>query len=210
MGPFSFLPRLEVDRQPRAAARFYGVVDGTILEVVMPDRFQEYCNGCPYNSGSTKDVDLPLSMEHNSDTTALLIFQAPGCHEWKQKLPICRSSSPSAAARIRNSLDRINASRADFSITNAVQCYPGVGSSGRDKPPRIPARRQCANWLKRDIEDYPWGRIVVFGRIAEQSVRCLGYVADRFRFIRHPTGRLSNEALDRALRWALVRNNADD
>ena len=189
----------------------------------MPDTFECYCNGCPYNgsvhlpstecsSPLSTECPRPLSMEHNPDTTALLIFQAPGCREWVMKRPICSESRHSAAARIENSLSlsRVNASRYDFSITNAVQCYPGKGHNGRDKKPRAAARRQCANWLRMDIKAHPWRRVVVFGAMAKESVRSLGYGCDpRFCFIDHPSGGLPNNVLDAALRWALVRNNAD-
>ena len=176
----------------------------------MPCTFREYCNGCPYHDSVhllQSGLRSPLSMEYRPDTAALLIFQAPGCHEWVERRPICSNRSHSAAARIRNSLRRINARRCDFSITNAVQCYPGKGGRGRDKPPRQPALRQCANWLRKDIEGHPWRRIVVFGAKARESVIELGYNDDeRFRFILHPSsGRLSNCVLNDALRWALER-----
>ena len=185
----------------------------------MPCTFKEYCNGCSYSNAlhlPSTERRLPLTMEPNPGTTALLIFLAPGINEWGKGQPICSGSSHSAAARIRNSLRRIsasmgiNVSRCDFSITNAVQCYPGAGRNGRDKTPRAAARRQCANWLMRDIQFRNWRRIVVFGAIPKQSVRDLGYGCDpRFRFIRHPSGRLSNPDLDNALSWALGLDNAD-
>ena len=179
----------------------------------MPCTFKGYCNGCPYRNAPhllPTERRLPLSMEHNPGTTALLIFLAPGINEWRKGRPICSESSHSAAARIRNSLSHINASRCDFSITNAVQCYPDAGGDGHDNPPKPAAQRQCANWLKCDIVSHPWRRIVVFGAIAEVSVRWLGYGCDpRFRFIRHPSGGLSNDILNANLRWALERDNAD-
>lgn len=185
----------------------------------MPCTFKGYCSGCPYSGAlhlPSTERRLPLTMEHNPDTTALLIFQAPGPQEWTARKPICSGGSRSAAARIRNSLGCINnASRCNFSITNAVQCYPGRLDSGDgDKEPEPAAHGQCANWLRMDIETHRWRRIVVFGKNAELSVRCLGYGCDpRFRFEPHPTSRgperPTNDEIKRALCWALERDNAD-
>ena len=157
----------------------------------MPCTFKGYCNGCPYRNAPhllPTERRLPLSMEHNPGTTALLIFLAPGINEWRKGQPICSESSHSAAAKIRNSLRRINVtrginlSRYNFSITNSVQCYPGTNRKGRDKPPTEATRRQCANWLKNDIDSRRWRRIVVFGQIAEKSVRYLAWRTDGFTF----------------------------
>ena len=110
----------------------------------------------------------------------------------------------SAAGRIRKSLANIEKSREDFSITNAIQCYPGKSSDkNRDNKPREQARKACAKRLKLDIESHKWCRIIVFGRVAEKSVKCLGYGEDkRFCFITHPTGGLKKKCLKKALRWA--------
>lgn len=167
----------------------------------MPATFGTHCNGCPYR-GQT--CHLPLSMEVNA-TRALLIFQAPGEQEWRRRRPVISENPYSAAARFRNSLDRIGKSRRDFSITNVVQCYPGRGSS-RDKKPRAQAIRSCAQWLRADIEDYRWRRIIVFGSIPKKSiVDILNYEEGdpRFRFVKHPSGGSKNCDLDAALNWAL-------
>ena len=168
----------------------------------MPATFGSHCNDCPYREQSCR---LPLSMEVNS-TRALLIFQAPGEQEWRCRRPVISARPLSAAARFRNSLGRISRCRCDFSITNAVQCYPGKNSAGRDKPPRVQAKRSCAQWLRADIEAYCWQRIVVFGAIAKKSVvEVLGYEerSPRFHFVRHPSGGLKNCDLDSALKWSL-------
>ena len=176
----------------------------------MPDGFERHCNGCPYGCDNRHAEGLlPLKMEHNPNTSALLIWQAPGDEEWRRRKPICSENTNSAAARIRKSLGRIGTPRHQFSITNAVQCYPGRGNDGRDKKPKPAAHGQCANWLRMDIEAHDWRRIVVFGKCAELSVRFLGYRLDRrFRFVGHPSGGLSNNDLDGALRWALGHDNA--
>ena len=175
-------------------------------DFTMPATFGTHCNGCPYR-GQT--CHLPLSMEVNA-TRALLIFQAPGEQEWRRRRPVISENPYSAAARLRNSLRRIGACRCDFSITNAVQCYPGKCSNGQDESPRAQAKRSCAQWLRADIEAYRWRRVVVFGAIAKKSVIDLGYEENnpRFRFERHPSSRRRNRRLlncdlDAALRWAL-------
>lgn len=166
----------------------------------MPATFQAHCIGCPYHG---RNFRLPLSMEMNS-THALLILQAPGEEEWQCRRPAVSANPRSTAKRLRKSLERIGKRRSDFSITNAVQCYPCKGSNQRDKKPGKKAKNSCARWLKADIEASDWQRIVVFGAIARKSVEKLGYGEDsRFCFKRHPSGCLKNSDLDAALRWAL-------
>lgn len=177
--------------------------------LLMPTTFNDHCKSCPYNpaSGHSESPNhrptAPLNMEANSPLT-LLIFQAPGADEWAARQPICSSNPNSAAARIRNSLLRIDKSRSDFSITNSTQCYPGKGNSIRDKAPLASARKCCVNWLKQDIEAFAFSQIIVFGAKAKSSVTELGYANDpRFQFLRHPSGSLSNAVLDDALRSAV-------
>lgn len=174
--------------------------------LLMPTTFNNHCQICPYNpvnghSDTPKNRSpAPLFMEANSPH-ALLIFQAPGGDEWAARKPICSANPNSAAARIRNSLVRIDKSRTDFSITNSTQCYPGKGNSIRDKAPLTSARKCCVNWLKQDIEAFAFSRIIVFGAKAKSSVSELGYTSDpRFLFLRHPSGGLGNAVLDEALR----------
>lgn len=172
----------------------------------MPNSFENHCKNCPYNPANGyaespgQRLPAPLLMEANS-TDTLLIFQAPGADEWTERKPICSKNPKSAAARIRNSLERLKKSRTDFSITNSTQCYPGKRSSIRDKPPLKLARKCCSNWLKQDIEKFPFSRIIVFGAKAKSSITELGYASDpRFLFLRHPSGGLSNVLLDLALK----------
>ncbi len=171
----------------------------------MPNHYYKHCKDCDYNLANgfapTEIIrpKTPLSVENNSSKT-LLVFQAPGYAEWSEGKPICSENVHSAAARIRNALKRLKLNRQDFNITNAVQCLPNKAASGRDKSPTANARKCCLKWLKIDIESTAYRKIVVFGRVAEQSVGDLGYSNDkRFSFLRHPSGGLSNEELDRTL-----------
>jgi len=168
----------------------------------MPNIRQTFCTGCSGCNAQSPSGRLnnPLSEELNNSLT-LLIFQAPGIEEWNQGVPIISSSPYSAAARIRNSLNRMGKSRGDFDITNSVQCYPGVNGQGRDKAPKETVRRKCQSWLDINITIKEYNKIIVFGSIAKKSVLSLGYGSDsRFLFLKHPSGGLKNSILDNALR----------
>ena len=175
----------------------------------MLNNYFEHCINCSYNPKngfiSTKVVraQTPLAVENNCSKT-LLVFQAPGKDEWSQGRPLCSENSRSAAARIRSALKRLNLNRHDFNITNAVQCLPNSAASSRDKPPSANAQSCCLIGLKNDIELIAYTKIVVFGSIAKKSIYKLGYCKDsRFIFLRHPSGGLSNEKLDSALKPAM-------
>lgn len=164
----------------------------------MPIEFKNHCDGCPY-SQSTTGPNLPLSKEDN-DSLILLVFQAPGPDEWNRRIPICSPDTRSTAARMRNSLARLKKFRTDFDITNAVQCYPGKAASGRDRKPSELARRKCAEWLRSDISQKTYSKIVVFGNVAKKSVReVLLPPSVPVVYIKHPSGGLSNTALDDAI-----------
>lgn len=143
-------------------------------------------------------------MEDNG-ASVLLIFQSPGENEWRSKKPLSNSDEASAAGRFRRAFKRTNTSRANFDITNAVQCYQGKaqargGKAPRDKKPSETARKRCAQWLKLDVENHHYTRIVVFGSVAESSVRNLAcFPKEKVKYLRHPSGGLSNKKLFAAL-----------
>ena len=168
----------------------------------MPTTYGRPCENCPYRAGNRRyqGPGTPLSMERNGDV--LLVCQAPGIEEWEVTQPLISPSPHSAAARVRNSMGRVQKRRVHFSITNVVQCFPGKGRSGRDKRPRKAARECCAVWLEQDIRRCNWEKIVVFGRVAECSVRAIfgeEGCPDNIVFVKHPSGGLTNEDLDAAL-----------
>lgn len=173
----------------------------------MPSSFELSCIHCPYHhrnghaQDSTRELTVPLSVEKNSGER-LLVFQGPGRDEWDEGKPLCSKNRRSAALRVRSALGRVGKSRLDVSITNATQCYSGRGQNGRDNPPKEAARRQCLHWLDQDIKAHPNARVVVFGSVAKKSVLELGYKVDdpRFVFLRHPSGGLSNDKLEAALK----------
>ncbi len=172
----------------------------------MPADFSKYCMGCPYVGSHHLDERFsncearPLSMEDN-DAAVLLIFQSPGESEWKTKRPLSGFDETSAGARFRRAFDKTNTAREGFNITNAVQCYQGKAQAQgakapRDKKPSAVARKRCAHWLKLDIENHHYVRIVVFGSVAKSSIRDLAcFPEEKVTYLRHPSGGLSNEKL---------------
>lgn len=164
----------------------------------MPGRFENHCEGCPYSQSPTGS-NLPLSKESNGGSI-LLVFQAPGLDEWSHRIPICSPNGRSTAARVRNSLARLKKSRSDFDITNAVQCFPGKTASGRDRKPSEIARKKCSEWLRSDINQKTYSKIIVFGNVARKSIdELLSSQAVPIIYLKHPSGGLSNAALDNAL-----------
>lgn len=176
----------------------------------MPISFVSHCVGCPYeNSKHLSDEErqvrtLPLSMEGYS-ASVLLIFQAPGEEEWRLGKPISNTKSLSAGGRLARAFKEIGKNRTDYSITNTVQCFPGKreqsrAERSRDKLPPALVRQRCGQWLLEDIRSRPFSRIVVFGSFARKAVKALGYAPDeRFIFVKHPAGGLSNAELFRSI-----------
>jgi len=143
-------------------------------------------------------------MEDN-DGSILLIFQAPGINEWSNGRPASSTIANSAGMKLEAAFSYCKKSRANYNITNSVQCFPGkkisnVGQRPRDKAPLIAARRHCSHWLHKDIAAHNYERIIVFGTPARKAVLSLGYTDDkRFVFVKHPSGRLSNAELRKAV-----------
>jgi uracil-DNA glycosylase family 4 len=139
--------------------------------------------------------------DHGS--TVLLLFQAPGEKEWVHGRPVSSNERGSAGFRLEKAFAAAGKTRADFNITNAVQCFPGkkpvaAGERPRDRCPPALARRRCACWLLEDLKAHAYTRISVFGGEAKKSIRFLGLADDpRVRYFKHPAGGLSDaEILD--------------
>lgn len=176
----------------------------------MPITFGTHCIGCPYENAqhlhaATRSTRAtPLTMENN-DGSFLLIFQAPGINEWSNGRPASSTMTNSTGAKLEAAFAHCGKTRADYNITNAVQCFPGkqepkTGKRPRDKAPLAAARRHCGHWLRENITSHVYQRIVVFGSPARDAVHALGYVNDkRFVFVRHPNGGLSNAKLRNAV-----------
>jgi len=176
----------------------------------MPADFIKHCQGCPYEGASHLDDRFsdcearPLSMEDNG-ASVLLIFQSPGVEEWRTKRPLASLNRMSTAMRLQRAFAKTHLTRQNFNITNAVQCYQGKAPPIEGKPPRDDelcetAIKHCAQWLKLDIENHNYARIVVFGRVAKRSVRDLDCFPEaKVTYLYHPSGGLSNEKLFAAL-----------
>ena len=163
----------------------------------MPSSYTD-CVDCPCVHGRhlpevTKALQShPLSLENNGSRT-LLIFQAPGLKEWESGKPISSESVQSAGGKLRLAFDHLGKKRTDYNISNVVQCFPGKrapsgNNEPRDKSPPKAVRSACSKWLRKDISEGNYARVVVFGRHAEKAVKEIGYEKDsRFVFVPHPT-----------------------
>lgn len=171
----------------------------------MPTSFGVHCNGCPYENAkhlSQEDREIrsaPLSMDKGKQATVLLIFQAPGVNEWRNGRPVSSTALRSAGGRLTKAFRQTGKTRDNYAITNTVQCFPGKRSQAadaRDKLPPVLVSKHCTKWLEQDIRSGPYTHVVVFGSLARRAVEALDYDCDeRFRFIKHPAGGLSNTEL---------------
>jgi len=172
----------------------------------MPANFNnEICKKCPYCNGKqmlNATLTSPIDVENNNSNT-LFVFQAPGIEEWNgvngKRAPIVSSNSHSAAARIRNSMNRKSVSRNEFDYAETVQCYPGKYTSGRDKKPRKGAINQCIKHLETVIIEGEYNSIIAFGKVACSSVQ---NIADKNKLeisiikAKHPSSGVTNQVLD--------------
>ena len=141
----------------------------------MPNNYK-YCNDCPYKNQqhlpNKSAINSPLSLEIGNNADTLLVFQAPGMDEWhgntisKQRTPIDSINPRSTAARIRASMQRKGVIRANYDITEAVQCFPGRKIPGRDKKPCKKSQTLCAQYLEQDLRKKQYQKIIAFGCIA--------------------------------------------
>ena len=162
----------------------------------------EFCKGCPYCPPKAEQcsVPRPLSKESNNANT-LLIFQAPGAKEWAVGRPLINEDARSAGGRLKKAWSNKKKCRKDFDITNAVQCYPGKRkNSNRDARPLMAAQLHCQQWLAKDIKEREYLKIIVFGSLARKTIDRLNLRDDRFVFLKHPSGGLSNEDLENAIK----------
>ena len=160
----------------------------------------KWCKKCPYSGAAhMNNQGKPLRLENNN-SKILLVFQAPGIEEWKQRKPIISKKRNSASSRMENAFKRKCKNRQDYDITEAVQCYPGYGNN-RDKKPSKKAVECCKEHLKRDIINGKYEKIIAFGRIAQESVSEIvkGVASIEIVNKRHPCGGVTNNELDKEL-----------
>jgi len=158
--------------------------------------YDEHCQNCPYynqahlinTSYQTTRTLAPVGLEDNSSDT-LLVFQSPGVEEWRVGKPL-QITPRSAGKRIDLSWGRVrkhrqsqNPIRTDFNIINAVQCFQGKVSSGRDAKPKAMAVRCCSNRLLTILQQTNYTKVIAFGDIAQQI---LPRLQSRLNPINHP------------------------
>ena len=157
-------------------------------------------NKCPYISCPLYNAEsAPLKLE-NHNSKILLVFQAPGITEWKVKAPIQNQASKSSAgSRVHKSWQSAGKKRRDFNITNAVLCYPGFNNKrNRDNRPNKSTMKHCSEYLKMEIGETRYSKIICFGAIAaEQIANLKNYISSKTDIIKikHPCAGLSDEAL---------------
>ncbi|MBL0577177.1 hypothetical protein JD491_05985 [Aeromonas caviae] len=171
---------------------------------------QENCPTCPYyeqkhlDTTSKTDRKYPPVTLENNKSEVLLVFQAPGIDEWhvgKAIQPV-KKKGGSAGARIEQSWSRCQKHRNDFDIINVVQCFPGTisnSTSTRDLPPNSISICKCKSRLLTAITAKKYSQIIVFGKVAHETVNCLfQYINYKpvITYATHPTGGVSRQLLD--------------
>ena len=142
--------------------------------------YDDNCQKCPYYLQNhlidmlrtTRKIPA-ITLENNSSTT-LLVFQSPGDSEWHTGKAIqpTKKQGGTTGVRIKKSWERKNKLRTDFDIINAVQCFPG-NDGDRDLMPKPMVIDTCSQRLQEIVESKKYKKIIVFGRIAENSIKKL-------------------------------------
>lgn len=162
------------------------------------------CKGCHY----VQSPPVNLKYENNG-SDYLLVFQAPGFNEWTggaltisgNRIPIDSKSTHSCAARMRNSFIRKNVLRYNYDIAEAVCCYPGVLTSGRDKKPKVKSVNQCTINMANLLSKKKYTKITCFGDVAYKVVMNAitmipGWAGPTPSYAPHPSSGVSNLVLD--------------
>ena len=136
-------------------------------------------------------------------SNTLIVLQAPGEDEWKVRRPLQATVKigGTAGSRIELSWSRKGKTRTDYDITNSVQCFPGKDLQGGDLKPSNITIDYCFEWLKEDIKNGNYIKIIGFGKIANKQIekaRVALNIGSNVQIVqrKHPNGRLSNLELD--------------
>ncbi|WP_309896119.1 uracil-DNA glycosylase family protein [Archangium sp.] len=172
----------------------------------MPSFDSKYCLTCPYRNQKhlppewqQKRDNVPLEVEDN-ESDILLVIQAPGEAEWKAGKPLQPTTKQGGTAgiRVEQSWGRKGKQRADFNITNAVQCFPGK-ADGRDLPPDLQAVQACSGWLRDALNDGQYRQVIALGDVASLAVGfvvALEGLSCEVKHVTHPNGGLKSADLD--------------
>ena len=169
--------------------------------------YYKECIECPYFKQNNLSINKvyrqfpPIRIENNKSHT-LLVFESPGINEWNSASPIqpIHVQGGSAGVRIKNSWDRCGKQRSDYDIVEAVRCYPGKGSNGRDNKPEEKAKTCCSKILIRELGNSNYSQIIVFGKPAKE-VMAMVIRAMKVKkkltvtFVPHPNSSDSNNSL---------------
>lgn len=143
------------------------------------------CPTCPFNKYNTcalksKNIKYiwskknkgPLVLENNR-SQILLVFEAPGIDEWSKRQPIISNRVYSAGRKFNEALKRAGKARTNYDITEAVLCFPGKSSTGKNQKIQTEvksAAKYCITFLINDIVTHNYGKIICFGNVAYESV----------------------------------------
>ena len=168
--------------------------------------YDSYCKNCPYQDqkhlnvqGKTDRKSPPIELEKNN-SDILLVFQAPGIHEWEKGKAIqsVKQQGGTAGKRIELSWERMQKHRDDFDIINTVQCFPGKNGDRDLKPSRI-SICACSGRLENILKNNQYKKIITFGAIAQNAIASLVTKLELNITIsesKHPAGGLKNKDLD--------------
>ena len=167
--------------------------------------YNEHCKGCPYADQQHLDQeartirrDPPVEAEVN-ESEVLVVALAPGVDEWRHGRPLmpCIRRGGTAGSRVLQSWKRARKDRSDFDISEAVQCYPGRGDSGRDKRPAKGAVANCLGRLRATLVRGNYRKVIALGELAFESLQQanagLGLAVEKGP---HPTSGASRDELD--------------
>jgi uracil-DNA glycosylase family 4 len=167
------------------------------------------CLGCTYKDqmqleGTSYYVsrsNIPVSIDKGLNSNMLIVLQAPGEEEWKKGRPLqaIKKVGGTAGRRIELSWKRVGKKRTEFDITSSVQCFPGKKADGRDLEPSDISIECCFQWLKEDIKNGNYTKIIGFGDIAIQQIyKVVSELHLNVQVIecKHPNGGVKNLDLD--------------
>ena len=135
---------------------------------------------CPFNvnnqntftNSRPKDANFPVMLEDNN-SRILLVFEAPGFYEWKNKCPIYDSryleKRDSAGSRMAQAFEDCEINRKDYDIAEVVSCFPGP-QGGIKQYEVAMASICCRKYLFDYIYNKRYDKIVCWGYIAHNSV----------------------------------------
>lgn len=147
------------------------------------------CNKkCPYKKCSTapsknhiyihaKRNNGPLGLYSlRSTNDILLVFESPGIDEWSKGEPVCSKRTNSAGYKLNSELSKQKKHKGNYDIAEAVRCFPGTSTKNinqKDQNELDKAAKYCRKYLKDIILCKNYRKIVCFGKVAKDNVKCI-------------------------------------